>query len=114
QSELADRADVSARSVRNHTDRLAAFDFVRKTDAGWRLTLPLRGDDEHDERDDVVLPWFVATSDEDNDQEQDPFVRDVLAEVVHDLLPPDRYADPDDPVAGALFAEPGERVSALR
>jgi hypothetical protein len=113
QSELAERASVSARSVRNHTAHLAAFDFVRETDAGWRFVLPLRGEGEHDERGDDILPWFVATSDED-DQGQDTFVRDVLAEVVHDLLPPDRYADPDDPVAGALFAEPGERIPALR
>lgn len=114
QSELAERAGVSARSIRTHTERLAAFDFIRETDTGWRFTLPLRGDGEHDERGDDVLPWFVATSDEDDDREQDSFVRDVLAEVVHDLLPPDRYADPDDPVAGALFSEPGERISTLR
>jgi hypothetical protein len=114
QSELAERAGVSARSIRTHTERLAAFDFVRETDAGWRFVLPLRGDGEHDERGDDVLPWFVATSDEDDEQEQDSFVRDVLAEVVHDLLPPDRYADPDDPIAGALFAEPGERIPALQ
>jgi hypothetical protein len=114
QSELAERAGVSARSIRIHTERLAAFDFIRKTDSGWRFVLPLRGDGKYDERGDDILPWFVATSDEDDEQEQDSFVRDVLAGVVHDLLPPDRYADPDDPVAGALFAEPGERVSALR
>jgi hypothetical protein len=34
--------------------------------------------------------------------------------VVHDLLPPDRYADPDDPVAGALFAKLGKQISMLR
>jgi hypothetical protein len=113
QSELAEWAGVSARSIRTHTERLAAFDFIRETDAGWRFVLPLRGDGEHDEQGDDILPWFVATSDVDDEQEQDSFVRDVLAEVVHDLLPPDRYADPDDPIAGALFAEPGERVSAL-
>ena len=114
QSELAERAGVSARSIRTHTERLAAFDFIRETDAGWRFVLPLRGDSEHDEQGDDVLPWFMATSGEDDDQEQDSFVRDVLAEVVHSLLPPDRYADPDDSVAGALFTEPGKRVSALR
>lgn len=56
----------------------------------------------------------MATSDEGDEQEQDTFVRDVLAEVVHDLLPPDQYADPDDPIAGALFSEPRERISTLR
>jgi hypothetical protein len=114
QSELAERAGVSARSIRTHTDHLAAFDFIRETDAGWRFVLPFRGDGEHDERGDDVLPWFVATSDKDGEQEQDSFVRDVLAVVVHDLLPPDRYADPDDPVAGALFAKLGKQISMLR
>jgi hypothetical protein len=110
QSELADRADVSARSVRNYTERLAVFDFVRKTDAGWRFVLPFLTDEE---RGDTILPWFVATSDDD-EQEQDTLVRDVLAEAVHDLLDPGRYADPDDPVAGALFVEPRKRIPTLR
>ena len=40
--------------------------------------------------------------------------RDVLDDVVHDLLDSQRYADPDDPVAGALFAGPGGVVPSLQ
>jgi hypothetical protein len=108
QSALADRADVSDRSVRNHTERLAAFDFVRETDDGWRFALPFHTDEE---RGDTILPWFVAT---DDNREQDTLVRDVLDDVVYDLLDSERYADPDDPVGGALFGPPGERIPALR
>jgi hypothetical protein len=112
QSELADRAGVSARSIRIHTDRLKAFDFVRESDSGWRFVLPLRGDGDQDERGDDILPWFVATADD--GQEWDTLVRDVLAEAAYDLLDADRYADPDDPVGRALFARPGERIPALQ
>jgi hypothetical protein len=108
QSELAERADVSARSIRTHTERLTAFDFVRETDAGWRFALPFHTDEE---RGDTVLPWFVAT---DDSESSETFVRDVLDDVVFDLLDSERYADPDDPVARALFAGPGEVIPALR
>ena len=114
QSELAERADVSARSIRTHMERLAAFDFVRKTDEGWRFTLPFHTDDE---RGGDILPWFVATDDnqeQGQQQEQQTLVRDVFAEVVYNLLDSDRYGDPADPVGGALFAKPGERIPALR
>lgn len=50
----------------------------------------------------------------DDEQEQDALVRDVVSEAVYDLLDSDRYGDPDDPVGGALFAGPGERIPALR
>jgi uncharacterized membrane protein YgcG len=109
QSELAERADVSARSIRTHTDRLKAFDFVRKTANGWRFVLPFHTDEE---RGDDILPWFVATGD--NSKPSETFVRDVLDDVVYELLDADRYADPDDPVGGALFGPPGERIPALR
>ena len=107
QQEIADSAGVSVRSVRNHTERLAAFDFVHETDAGWRFVLPFHTDEE---RVDTLLPWYVTTADE----QSETLPRDVLGEVVHDLLGPERYANPDDPVAGALFAGPGEVVPALR
>jgi hypothetical protein len=109
QSELAERADVSARSIRNHTERLAAFDFVRFDGNGWRFVLPFHTDEERGE---TILPWFVATSAD--EEEPDTLVRDVLAGAVYDLLDPDRYADPDDLVAGALFGPPRERIPALR
>ena len=110
QSALADRADVSARSVRNHTERLAAFDFVRFDGDGWRFALPFHTDEE---RGATILPWFVATSADDSEASE-TFVRDVLDDVVYDLLDIDRYADPEDPVGGALFGPPGELIPALR
>ena len=109
QSELADRADVSSRSVRTYTDRLAAFDFIQQTEAGWRFTLPFHTDEERGEG---ILPEFVAT--DTNSTATGIFPRHVLAEAVHDLLGPDRYADPDDPIGGALFGNPGEVIPALR
>jgi hypothetical protein len=113
QSELAERAGVSTRSIRTHTERLAAFDFARETDDGWRFALPLRGDGEHDERGDDIRSWFVATTDDESGA-INTVVRDVFAEVVDALIDdPARYGDPDDPVAGALFAGPGEVIPAL-
>lgn len=38
----------------------------------------------------------------------------MLAEAVYELLDAERYGDPTDPVGGALFAKPGERIPALR
>jgi hypothetical protein len=114
QSELAERAGVSTRSVRNHTDRLAAFDFIRETDAGWRFALPLRGEDEYDERGENILPWFVTAGDDEQDRGRDTLVRDVVSEAVYDLLGSEQYGDPDDPVGGALFSSPSERIPALR
>jgi predicted transcriptional regulator len=40
--ELADRADVSARTVRNYRDRLEALDLIRVDESGYRLTLSSR------------------------------------------------------------------------
>ncbi|WP_154019118.1 hypothetical protein [Halococcus agarilyticus] len=105
QSELAELADVSARSVRNHTEYLAAFDFIRDTDEGWRFTLPFR----ESERGETVLPWFTATG-----SDEHVFVRDVLAEAVHQIVSARRYADPEDPIGGALCAGPGDVVPALQ
>ncbi|WP_273837794.1 hypothetical protein [Halococcus sp. PRR34] len=109
QSELADRAGVSSRSIRTYTDRLAAFDFIQQTEAGWRFTLPFHTDEERGEG---ILPEFVAT--DTNPTATGTFARDVLAGAVHGLLDPDRYADPGDPIGGALFGDPGKVIPALR
>jgi hypothetical protein len=109
QSDLAERADISARSIRTYTDRLAAFDFIQQTDAGWRFALPFHTEEERGEG---ILPAFVAT--DDDSTPTTTFARDVLAEAIYDLLDPDRYADPNDPIGGALFADPGEMIPALR
>ena len=109
QSELAERADVSARSIRKHIKRLAAFDFVRRTDAGWRFALPFHIDEK---RGKTIYPWFVAPSE--SDGKQGTLIREAIAEAIYDLLDAERYADTDDPVGGALFAKPGERIPMLQ
>jgi len=57
QTELADRAGISAQSWRNHRDALIAADWVRETPDGWRVSLPFRS-----ERDDAPAvadpPWW--------------------------------------------------------
>ena len=58
QSELADRAAVSTRWIRDHIEHLAAFDFVRQTDAGWRFALPFHTDEE---RGKTIHSWFVSS-----------------------------------------------------
>lgn len=86
------------------------FDFVRQTDAGWRFALPFHTDEE---RSKIILPWFVAPSE--NDREQDTLVRKLVAEAVYSLLDAERYVDTNDPVGeGALFAKPGKRMPALQ
>lgn len=48
------------------------------------------------------------------DEQSKTLARDVLGEVVHNLLGSQRYANPDDQAAGALFAGPDEMVPGLR
>jgi DNA-binding MarR family transcriptional regulator len=91
QAALADRADVSTRSVRRHTDRLEALGLVETTGTGYRLALSFRTTEE---RRRPVTP-----------DTPDRFV-DAVARLLEVALPPDRYADPEDPVAGALFYPP--------
>jgi DNA-binding MarR family transcriptional regulator len=51
QTELAEAAGVSARSVRTYTDILVALDLIRKTDEGLRFALPT-----HEEIGDQIRP----------------------------------------------------------
>jgi DNA-binding IscR family transcriptional regulator len=52
QSELAEEADVSTRSLRRHMGPLVALDLVREVDDGFRLSLP----DSDDERGQRIVP----------------------------------------------------------
>jgi hypothetical protein len=90
QTDLADRADVSTESIRRHRDRLADLGLVEWDGTGYRLTLSFR---TRAERRAPVLPDTVESR----------FIQVVDALLV-DALPPDRYADPEDPVGGTLFA----------
>ncbi|MFC7044281.1 hypothetical protein ACFQH6_01690 [Halobacteriaceae archaeon GCM10025711] len=91
QRELADRAGVSTRSLREYTDILTAFDIVRAIDSGYRLALSTR--DEAG-----VLPWYVGDSLVET--------RDVVFEAALDLADPDRVTDPGDPVGSTFYWPP--------
>lgn len=81
QAELADRADVSPRSIRTHADRLVAFGLVADTDDGYRLALPFR-EERHGDREDV-LPWYAVPNQE-RDDYRDATEKGVVAEAVYE------------------------------
>jgi DNA-binding MarR family transcriptional regulator len=60
QSELADRADVSARSLRNHLDDLLDLGLIDETPTGYRFELSFNTDEE---RTDDHYPMYVADPD---------------------------------------------------
>lgn len=94
QSELADAADVSTRSLRRHLDGLLALDIVCETDAGYRIALP-RPDDK--ERGEIILPTPLDAGDD---------VQSVAFDLVLDLVDVDeagRLGDPDDPLGAPFF-----------
>lgn len=83
QSEIAERAGISARSFRNHRDELEAFDIIEKTDDGkYRLTISYRGEEN---RVPAVVDDSLST------------VQDVIWEALFDLIDDaERFGDPDD------------------
>nr|WP_273741365.1 winged helix-turn-helix domain-containing protein [Natrinema soli] len=94
QRELADRADVSARAVRNYRDRLEALDLICIDEHGYRLTLSFQTPAE---RRTPVVPKFSG-----NDQS----LLDAADALLEMILPPERYGDPDDPLGSVLFWQP--------
>jgi hypothetical protein len=102
QAALADRADVSSRSLRTHCEVLEAFDLVRATDnGGLRFALPFRSERADRNRGTAVLPFYAAEN-----PDRDGLIRgsDVLFEVVGRLVEDlGRLADPDDPIGGVFF-----------
>lgn len=84
QSELAERAGVSTRSVRNHADRLEAFGLVDDTGDGYRLALPFREERWADLE--AVIPWY-ALPNGDRDDRRDATEKGVLAEVIEAGFP---------------------------
>ncbi|PCR88671.1 DUF5817 domain-containing protein [Natrinema ejinorense] len=91
QKQLADLADVTARTVRNHADRLTALSLVSHSREGWRLSIsfPTRS-----ERHEPVVPTLTT---------DDGRLLDTTDPLLESMLPPDRYADPDDPAGGVLY-----------
>jgi hypothetical protein len=92
QTELANRADVSTQSLRNHKATLNALDIVRIDETAWRLSLSFS---DADERSNAVIPSIVEAE----------FIEAVDG-FVEAILPPGRYADPEDPVGKMLWYPP--------
>jgi hypothetical protein len=102
QTELAEQADVSSRSIGRHIDGLVALDIVRLTDEGLRLALPFGDGDERGER---ILPAAV--------DEGATVVQELAFDVASVLLDDSsRLGNLDDPV-GAAFVWPPD-FEALR
>jgi hypothetical protein len=105
QSELANVADVSTRSLRRHLDTLVALDLVRETDNGYRIALPF----SETERGEQIVPEAV----DGDDSAQDVFFEVAVTTVASDEA--GRLGDPTDPL-GALFFGPTitpEEIGAL-
>ncbi|MDG5820783.1 helix-turn-helix domain-containing protein [Natronococcus sp. A-GB7] len=94
QRELADRADVSTRTVRNYRNRLEALDLIRVDESGYQLALSFQSATE---RHDPVVPTVL---------EESQTLLDAADALLGTILPPDRYGDPDDLLGGALFWPP--------
>jgi len=89
QTALAEAADVSTSSVRRHSDTLAALGIAEETEAGYRCTLGF-DDERHAGRDGIEA---LAPT-------------EAVDAVLSTQLPPERYGDPDDDLAEALFYPP--------
>ncbi|ELZ01345.1 hypothetical protein C480_18162 [Natrialba aegyptia DSM 13077] len=93
QRELADRTDVSTRTIRKYRDRLEALDIIRVDESGYRLTLSFQTASERD----PVLSSLL---------EERQTLLDAVDAFLETILPPDRYGDPNDPLGSALFWPP--------
>lgn len=92
QTELANRADVSTQSIRNHRETLEALDVITVDGTTYRLTLSF---DTPGERREPVYPSFVSSG----------FI-DAVDSLLEAVLPPERYGDPNDEVGKVLFWPP--------
>lgn len=88
QSELAEAADVSTVSIRNHEDRLEALGLLDTTD-GYRLALSFRTSEE---RATPIVPSTLGGR-----------FTDAVDALLLEKLPPERYGDPEDDLGGLLF-----------
>lgn len=87
QTEIAERAGITTRSVRNHAAHLEAFaliEEIEETDDGYRLALPHR--EERGPAGGVHLPWYL-TPNCDRDDYRDATAKGVLWEAVFEIDP---------------------------
>jgi DNA-binding MarR family transcriptional regulator len=100
QAEIADRSDISKRSLRRHFDALLALDLVREIDSKYRIVLPSDGDDSRNS----PIPDVVE-----DDNDASDIVFDLTLALI-DVEEAHRVGDPADPLGkpfcGAVF-DPG-------
>jgi hypothetical protein len=101
QTELAEAADVSTRSLRTHADLLTALTIVEETDDGLRVALPARDERGSSRRPDVFTDRHAAAQD---------VLYDAALAVIDDVT---RFGDPEDPL-GQAFLGPDFDADALR
>ncbi|WP_235847840.1 helix-turn-helix domain-containing protein [Natronorubrum thiooxidans] len=101
QKTVAERADVSTRTVRNHADKLAAFDIVRIGADGYRLALSFVSASERRQ------PVFPSTT-----SKSASLLFDAVDPLLVSTLPPAQYGDPADPIGSVLF-EPQDPLALL-
>ncbi|UHQ98107.1 HTH domain-containing protein (plasmid) [Natrinema zhouii] len=94
QRALADRAGVSARTIRNYRNWLEAFDLIRVDETGYRLALSFQTTSE---RRDSLVPTVLK---------ENQTLLDAADALLETILPPERYSDPDDPLGSVLFWPP--------
>ncbi|WP_339106289.1 hypothetical protein [Haloterrigena salinisoli] len=94
QRDLADRASVSARTIRNYRNWLEAFNLIQVDETGYRLALSFQTTSE---RRDSVVPTVL---------EENQTLLDAADAFLETILPPERYGDPDDPLGSVLFWPP--------
>jgi hypothetical protein len=94
QHELADRADLSTRTIRNYRDRLEALALIRVDENGYRLALSFQ---TAIERRDPGVPTLL---------EESQTLLDAADSLLGTVLTPSRYGEPGDPLGGVLFWPP--------
>lgn len=93
-TEICDHAGRDRSTWYDYVDELEATGLILQEDGGWRLAITFRDDAER--YGDDVVPSMV---------ESQSFLM-AVDEILVNVLPPDRYGDPGDPLGGVLFDLP--------
>lgn len=109
QATLAERAGRTRQSIRNNEAHLAALDLVRRTDAGYRIVLPIP---DVDGRGNDPRPWYLVP-----DRDRDDFRSTTTAGVVWEAataVEPGAMADPHTGPGAAWFDAPDPPAALAR